>query len=488
MGRNILTMLLHKQSARQTIFKNTVWLSVGTRLNKLLSLALVIYAARILGAEGYGQFTFALAFASLLMIFSDLGLAAIITREFTHEEYKKEELYSLISFKLTLLFGTLLLIVLSSFIVVREPSVRMVVWALASFFLINSFLGVFHSFFHALQKMEYEAWFEILQTVCIVVFGLFVLFRFPSPQALSYAYLLAALIALFGVLTFFQLRVFPLRIRWDILVWKRFLKMSWPLALISLFGVVYGYIDSVMLGSLNMMAETGWYNAAYKIVMASLVPMGFIGASFYPALSKFSRESKEKLQKAWDYEVEIMIALALPLVVGGILLASKIIYAFYPLEFTPSILAFQILIVTAGLTFLYRPLYDAMIVLNQQQKTFWITMAGAAVNVGLNLLLIPKYSLYGAAVATVGTHFLTLFCILFFIKKFTSLRFATGRICFTVSAAAAASAIMVVLLQNPLLSLLPIFLLVPIAAGGYFSAFFLLRKYVGLRYFSFAYA
>ena len=73
------------------------------------------------------------------------------------------------------------------------------------------------------------------------------------------------------------------------------MKMSWPLALIGLFGVIYSSIDSVMLGYWNMFEETGWYNAAQKIVLTGLVPMGLIGASFYPALSKFSKESKEKL-------------------------------------------------------------------------------------------------------------------------------------------------------------------------------------------------
>ena len=128
--------------------------------------------------------------------------------------------------------------------------------------------------------MEYEAWFEALQVAMIFGFGLFVLSNFPSAKNLSYVYFFSAIVVLVLVFLFFHAKVFPLKLKWDFLVWKKYLKMSWPLALVSLSGILYSYTDSVMLGYWNMFAETGWYNAAYKIVMASLVPVGFIGASF----------------------------------------------------------------------------------------------------------------------------------------------------------------------------------------------------------------
>lgn len=482
------TFFFSNTNTRQTIFKNTFWLSASTTVNKLLALALVIYAARILGAEGYGQFTFALALVSLLMVVAYFGLPPIVTREFAREEERKEEFYSILSLKLVLALFTFVLILAASFLVSRAQEMQVVILSLALFFLLNGFIGICYAFFHARQKMEYEAWFEMLQTGLIVVFGLFVLLRFPSPANLSYAYVAAASLALAAVLFFFHTKVFPVRLQWKIAVWKKFLKMSWPLALIGLFGVIYSYTDSVMLGYWNMIEETGWYNAAYKIVTASLVPMGLIGASFYPALSKFSKESKEKLQRAWNYELEIMIALAMPLVVGGIVLAAPIMNTLYPVGFEPSILAFQILIGTAGLIFLYRPLYDAMIVLDQQKKTFWITMAGAVVNVALNLILIPKYSLYGAAAATVVTHSLVLLIMLVFIKKFTFLRFPALKIVLTLLAAGASAFMMYLAITPSFISHLPIFLLVPVGATAYFLVFFFFRQYVFVRYIQHAYA
>lgn len=478
----LLTNLFFRNtSVKQTIFKNTFWLAASTGVSKLFSLILVVYAARILGAEGYGQFSFALAFASLLMIFSDLGLATIVTREFAREE-RRDEWYAILSLKSVLALGTFFVIALLSFLVAPSREVQLIILVMGLFLLVNSLLDTVQSFFHARQKMEYAASFEVLQAFLIFGFGFFALLRFPSPLALSFAYVLATLSASLFVLLFFHFRIFPLSLKWDFRIWKRFLGMAWPLALVSVFGLLYGYIDSVMLGYLGMLKETGWYNAAQKVVTAGLIPMGLIGSSLYPALSKFSKESKEKLQRAWGYELEIMIVLALPLVVGGMVLAPQIIDSLYPGDFTPAVLALQILLISAGFVFLYRPFYDGMIVSDQQSKAFWITMAGALLNVVLNLLLIPKYSLYGAAFATVFTQALVLLVIVVFVRKFTVLRFPMARSLLALSAAGFSAFGMYLVIRQLSSYHLSIFFLVPIGAGVYGASFFLLRNYIVLRY------
>lgn len=475
---NIKGFLLTNSSTKQTIFKNTFWQTVGTLFNKLLSLFLIIWAARILGAEEYGKFNFAIAFVSLLIVFSDLGLSAIIVREFARKEEKKEEFYSIVSLKILLALGTFILILLTSILIAPAKDVQKIVLILSLFLLANNFMGTFYSFFHARQKMEYEAWPELIQVFLLFIFGFYVLLKLPSAENLSYVYFLSSLVALISVLFFFHRKFLPLKLEWDFSVWKRFLSFSWPLALIGLFGLIYGYIDSVMLGFWNMLTEVGWYNAAQRIVTAVLLPMGFIAVSFYPALSQFSEFSKEKFQDIWNKELEIMISVALPLVVGGWILAQKIISAFYPPDFTPSILAFQILILTAGIIFLYRPFYDAMIILNQQTKTFWITITGAIANVILNFILIPKYSLYGAAIATAITNLLIFVVIMFYTVKFTFIRFAFPKISLTLLASGAASVVMYLVIKQPLIYNINIFILVLLGGAAYFLSFFAIKKYI----------
>ena len=83
---NLRTLFLENRGIRQTIVKNTFWLALGEGIGRILTAALLIYVARVLGAEEYGMFTFAFAFVSLLVIFADFGLSPITIRELSKDK------------------------------------------------------------------------------------------------------------------------------------------------------------------------------------------------------------------------------------------------------------------------------------------------------------------------------------------------------------------------------------------------------------------
>lgn len=425
---DIKLLLLDNKTIKQTIFKNTFWLAVAEGTSRLLKLILLIYVARILGATEYGKFTFALAFVSLFVIFSDFGLSQITTREFARKKEREKEFSAILSLKTLLSLGTLILMLVGSLFITPDPVIQKIIWILAIYILINSFSEIVYAFLRARQRMEYEAGAKILQALMITGIGFFVILNFPSVESLSYGYLIASTIALIFILLFFHFKIYHLDLSWNKAIWQKFLGFSWPLALTALFISIYNQIDSVMLGYLGQITETGWYNAAYKIINATIIPMMLISQSFYPALSKVFKESKEKLQNIWNYQMGLMIILSFPLVVGGIALAPKIINFIYNPSYTPSILAFQILIVMAGIVFLCGPFHYMLIVANQQKKLFYLTLTGAVVNVILNFLFIPRWSLYGAALATVITYFLLLILYLLFTKYFTPTSFFNIRL------------------------------------------------------------
>jgi len=472
---DIKALLFDNQTVKQTIFKNTFWLSVGTTVSKLLKLVLLVYAARILGATEYGKFTFALAFISLFVIFHEFGLPLIITREFSREKEREKEFFSVLSLKILLIFLALILILISSFFITSDPIIQKIILILALFSLIEGFTNLVFAFFQARQRMEYQAWAVILDALIVTAVGVFVLLNFPSVRNLSYSYLFSSLVVLIFVLFFFHFKVFPLSISWQKTIWQRFLKMSWPLALISLCGAFYTYIASVMMGHWGQINETGWYNAAYGIIQVALFPAGFVSASFYPMISKLLRESKEKLQNTLNSQMEIMISLAFPLVIGGIALAPKIINFIYGLNFSPSISAFQILIIMVGIVFLSAPLSNLLIVLNHQKKVFYINAGGAITSIVLNLLLIPRFSLYGAAIATLITYFIMFILVLFSVKYFTPLSFFNFRLIKVSIFAILATGLMYFLIKQPVLYNLNVILTLILGILIYFVTFFVFQ-------------
>jgi len=479
--RNLISLkssLFENKTVKQTIFKNTFWLATAEGITRLLKLILFIYVARILGATEYGKFTFALAFVSLFAVFSDFGLSWITTREFSQQREREKEFSSILSLKILLSIGTLILILYGSLFITSDPIIQKVIRILALYVVINNFSGIICAVLRARQKMQYESWGRMVQALVVTSVGFFVLFNFPSVENLSYAYLFASLIAFIFISLIFHFKIFCLTINWNKIIWKDFLGLSWPLAFITVFTLIYTYIDSVMMGYWGQITEIGWYNAAYKIVNVTLIPMALISVSFFPVLSKAFKESKERLQEVFDYQIKLMTILTVPIVIGGIFLAPKIINFVYGSNYSPSILVFQMLMFMAGFIFLSDPCYRILIVINQQKKVFYITLTGAIINIILNFILIPNYSLYGAAIATVITYLILFFLFVGYTKKIASLSPFNLCLLKTLLLSLPATLIMCFVISRPFIYNLNVLAIVPIGGAVYFFTFIILEKFL----------
>jgi len=467
---SVKTLLFQNVGIRQTIFKNTFWLTTAETITRFLNLAIIIYAARILGATEYGKFAFALSFVSFFVIFGDLGLSGITTREFSGEEEKERDYPSILSLKIILSLGAFFIMFIGSFLVTTDPSIRSIIWVLTLFILISGFFNIIYAFLHSRQRMEYDAAAKIFQIILMAAIGFFVLFTSPSSINLSYAYLIANVVSLVVILILFHYFFHPLKLEFKKDIWKKFLKISWPLSLGFVTGWLYIDIDSIMMGLFGQITEIGWYNAASKISLAIIISVSLISRSFYPVLSKFFKESKENLQKAWDYQMKLMIILSIPIMVGGFVLAPKIIHLFYGLEnYSFSVLAFRILIFITGISFFYYPYCMILIVSNQQKRSFYLILIGAIINIILNLILIPEYSLYGAAMATVMASIIIFLMAIIMVKRFTPV---SSRNLIGVSAMSFFSSLMML----PAIYLLGnIFIIIPASMVIYFSVLYLLQ-------------
>jgi O-antigen/teichoic acid export membrane protein len=472
------SFLLENNTVRQTIFKNTFWLSTAEGISRLLKIALIIYVARILGAVEYGKFTFALAFVSIFAVFSDFGLTWTTTREFSQEEKKEKEFSSILSLKIILSLATLILIIGSSLFITSDLIIQKIVWILGIYVVIDSFNGIIWAALRARQKMEYEAWGKIIRGIILICIGFFILFKFPSIQGLSYSYLIASCVAFIFIIFIFHFKIFRLNIKWEKNIWKRFLGLSWPLAFISVFTLIYTNIDSVMMGYWGQITQTGWYNAAYRIISATLIPMSLISISFFPALNKAFKKSKDELQDIWNHQIKLITILIIPLMVGGIFLASKIINFIYGSAYGPSILAFQILILVSVFIFLSEPYYRLLIVFKKEKIIFCITLLGAIINIILNIILIPRYSLYGAAIATVITYFILFLLFVRLTNKFSMISLFNSEILKTWILSIFSSLMMFFVISYTFVYKFNILLIILIGIGIYFFTFVILKYFL----------
>ena len=186
--------------------------------------------------------------------------------------------------------------------------------------------------------------------------------------------------------------------------WQRWFTRRSPWLLASgVAEVIYLRIDIVLLERLRGVHEAGIYAVAARLSEVwYMVPVALMGAAF-PALWA-RRADAAAYQRGLQSSLDLLFALAFALAVLTQLFGRPLVEWLFGARFGASVVVLQIHI-WAGLFVFMRALLSRWLLAEDLLRFSLLThVCGAVVNVGLNLLLIPRYGATGAAVATVVSY------------------------------------------------------------------------------------
>ncbi|MEW6617660.1 MAG: flippase [Patescibacteria group bacterium] len=407
MYKKIKGLLFSNTDTKQTVVKNIFWLTTGQIGSRFIRAVVIIYAARVLGAGEYGIFSYALGLAGFFTIFADIGVNSILTREVSQKPEKASE-YFATSFliKLTLLIGTCLIILFIVPYFSKIDAAILIIPFVAILTFFDNLREFSLSFFRGKEKMETEALVNIMMNITITLSGFFILSYFATAKAITLTYAASAGVGALLAIIFLRKEYFKIFSHYNHSLIKPIIKAALPIAILSLFGVFMLNIDMVMLGWWRSAEEIGFYSAAQKIVQVLYIIPGIIAAGIFPALSRFfGKGEKEKISHIMESAIAGVFFVALPLAIGGIILAKPIIQLIYGMEYMPAVPAFQILITTVLFVF-PGTLFGNYVIAHNEQKKYAKYVAGAAIgNVLFNALFIPMWGIIGASLGTIIVQF-----------------------------------------------------------------------------------
>ena len=166
-------------------------------------------------------------------------------------------------------------------------------------------------------------------------------------------------------------------------------------------GLLNYNFDAVLLGFLKGPTVVGWYNAAYKLLLVGLSGALAYFAGLFPALSRLYVENREEFGRLVRHTAELWLVFVVPLVVAGTFLAGPVIRLLYGAAYANSAAPFRILLWSAALVMLRWVYMDSLRATGHQALDLRCAITSASLNVALNILLIPRYGMIGAASATV---------------------------------------------------------------------------------------
>ena len=470
--RTARSYLFSNISFRQTLAKNAFWLTFGNIVGRAARAAFIIYVARILGAEGYGIFSYALSLAALFSLFSDIGISGILTREAARDP-EAVPVYA----STTLVIKTVLLLLAAGVILAiapifaKIPGVIPLLPLAALLIIFDGLRDLTFSVTRAKEKMEIEAWIGMATNIAIAGVGIVAVWLRPDPRVLMLSYTLGsgAGMALAYALLWRHFAGFWKKFRMKLV--RPILAEGMPFALMSLLATLLTSIDTLALGYLGTAEDVGLYSAALRPIQLLYLIPSITATIIFPTFARLAAEKSASFQRVLERSLAFSLLIALPIAAGGSLLAKDIINLLFGAPYAEAALPFAILLWTVLFTFTYSFIGNAIFAFGKQKNFVIYLGIGALTNIVLILLLTPRFGIAGPAIATVVAQIVANFLIwrrLRSFQKFTVLPHLGPTL--------AATAVMAALVAGLRFAGAPVILNIVLSAGCYFGLLALFKE------------
>ncbi|HTZ99637.1 MAG TPA: flippase [Candidatus Aquilonibacter sp.] len=419
--------LLQRADLRGEIVQNTMANIVGRAFALVFSTLAAALLARYLGSEKLGEYGAIYAYLGLFSWMATFGFEPVIVREASRDRKRASDLVRTAA-------------VLSIFLSVGTVAVAVLVapWAgyagrlrdlliLAGLEYVLTPLRLFAVIFQVDLRQWYGSTINVVRqgiwfAIIVVLWALGAPLSWVICGRVVAALIESTLIWAYGRRFLAEKGKFLRERAWTIF------SHSFPLALTSLLGMIYLRIDQVMLHKMTSDSVLGQYVAAVRVSeLFEMLPAALM-FTLAPILA-VSVADPARFRRYIDQTFRFFMLGASGLCVFMTVGAPIIVRVLYGKQFLSAAPLLAVLIWSEVAVFFSAVVVNVMIATNQQSLLPIPTLAGAAINVALNLALIPKYAAMGSAWATLVSYSVAWMAVPFFFKRTRSatwqgLRFA----------------------------------------------------------------
>lgn len=406
----------------QSVKVNYILNLINTGSQMLFPLITFPYACRVIHADGIGQVNFFQSIINYISIFTCLGIPMYAIREIARVrndivKMNRTAVEILLLHSLLSLIGYLIVVLLC--FLVPKIQADVLLFLILSLTIFFTAIGC-EWFYQGIEDFKYIT----IRGLVIKVIALALLFIFVRSKD---DILLYGCYVVFGVLggnifNFFRLRkyIHKENVIFSELRVKRHIKPVLKVFSFSLVTSVYLQLNTVLLGFMQSATAVGYFVASTKIMQMVKGVSSSLGTVMMPRISnlvatKKNEEFKILIQKSYDFSLSI----SLPLTVGLIVCAPNLIKLLCGENFENSILPSQILAPIIYLVAMSNIM--GIQVLFPLGKVNLVTLCcgiGAIVDLLVNLVLIPRYSYIGTAVAYLCAEFATTLSMFLIARKY----------------------------------------------------------------------
>ena len=380
-----------------TVLDNFLSLGSGIVISKAVAFIGTAYLARRLGVYGFGVIGFATAVCSYFAIALKAGFNPVGAREVARHPSQIAPVASgVIVLRLALAGGIFLLTYLGTLLLDKPEIVKWVVMLTALTYIS---LSLDTGWVYKGLARNRRVGVSLILGQAVYVAALFLVVR--GPENILWVPICVVLGELVGA-AYLAVPLFK-GSPWtpDLHKARSIFRASVPLVIGQLLRALINVFDIVLLALLIGEVAVGLYTAAYRICFLVILIGHSLQVAYLPALSRAAHRSSREVSQLANRALEFCAAVAVPMATGGILLAGPLLVHLFGPEYGAGAEAFRLLLVSVAFMFLHGLLGVILLAHDRTRVLMWIQAIAATLNIVLNLILIPRHGIEGAAVATV---------------------------------------------------------------------------------------
>jgi len=369
-----------------------------------------VVIARLLGKTGYGGVTIGITLlttASILVVVGiDTGIGRFLPR---YDDAEKRRGVLVSAFQLVIPFSVLvgLIVALLAGPIARyafhapwlETVIRAFGLTIPLAALVRLTIGSVRGMQQSLPRIYIQNIALPLARLAFVVAALLLGFRSAGVAwAYAGAYSVAAAVSLY-----YLLRYTPLTKKGNaVSMHRELLVFSAPVVVTATMGLVFSNIDIFMLGYFSRSTgDVGIYNAVYPLATLLSNALTVFGFLFMPIISELhSNGELDQMRRIYQVVSKWILISTLPLFFALTFYPEVVIGSTFGSEYSVGGFALTLLAIGFFTHAVAGPSGDALTALGRTRLVMYDNVSVAIVNVALNLVLIPRYSYVGAAIAT----------------------------------------------------------------------------------------
>lgn len=403
------------------ITKNIVWLMFDQVFILVLQFAVGIKIANYYGAELYGKYNYAVSLVAFSSIFFELLNSRVIKKHYTDENFNN--IVFNVNFFRNTMAGVIIFIpiILKFTIGMNSLLFYMLLLICLDNILTTATYGIENFFEFKLESRRIVISNNIVKIISYTLQYIGMLFGM-GIIAVPAIRCIGSLIRM-GILKFQYRRTYLSKLsnlekRVDRSLLYKIIDEGKFLWVTYISFLVYTQVDRLMIKYYMGEAEVGIYTIGVQLSTILAILLGPIQNSLFPKMMELYRKDYKEYYNFYLFSNTLITQFYLIVTLISILVVKFAFKYVYVQEYSPAIGVYTILAVSIFVKANASLQTGHMTLKNITKKSFYKTLISLVINIILNALLIPKYGINGAAIATLITQFTALFVIDFFIEEY----------------------------------------------------------------------